>query len=98
MATWRTSPGVGFEKAWVDCILVEDRGPDAVVIIEKLPAYNADAPFVVSSTDLRADRAAVFAHVRRRIGANCVVDMPGEPLNFGPRLQIPADRVHAFEP
>src|SRR5437867_13391391 len=87
------SPKQGVQ-AWVDCVLLEDRGTDAFVVIENLPAYRADAPFLVSRTDLRDDQRAACARLRRTDGPNYVVDMPGEPLSFGPRLLIPAERVH----
>lgn len=84
-----TTPVLG----WVDCELLGRVDGRVLIVLRALPEYGADTPFLVPSGELRDDGHAVLAQLRSREGSNWIVDMPGEALNFGPRLIAPADRV-----
>ena len=84
-----TSPVLG----WVDCDVLGRVDTRLLIVLPALPEYGGDCPFLVSPGELRQDGRAVRAQLRFREGDNWVVDMPGEALNFGPRLLVPAERV-----
>lgn len=68
-----------------------------LIVIKGLPEYQADAPFFVLNEWLKNEKdgpAIVVNIVRPETGgAQFIVDVPGEPLNFGPRILVPMERV-----
>jgi hypothetical protein len=69
-----------------------------LIVIKGLPEYRGgDAPFFVLNEWLRDEktepRVVVNIVSRQTGGQQFVVDVPGEPLNFGPRILVPVERV-----
>lgn len=72
-------------------------GNGKLIVIKGLPEYGADAPFYVLNEWLKHENAgpAIQVNIVRSDtgGKQFVVDVPGEPLNFGPRIVVPMERV-----
>ena len=68
-----------------------------LIVIRDLPEYHADMPFFVLADWIKQENegpAIVVNIVRAETGGEeFVVDVPGEPLNFGPRLVVPTERI-----
>lgn len=83
----------------IRCEVVGDAPYDNAkhIVIRGLPEYGTDAPFFVLNEWLSEDKKGprvLVTIVRAQTGGDSyVVDVPGEPLSFGPRLLVPVKSV-----
>lgn len=98
-----TSGGVRFDSVFVRCKVQASRKPDEVIVtlddvpgVVTSPVFFVDPILVrttsVPSTDSRVDGTLEVLLLEDR-GSDVLIEVPGEPATYGPKLLVPREMV-----
>jgi len=98
------SGGVVFDAGWLRCVVTASRRPDELIVkIPNIPGAVAPPTFFVDPSIVRPKTkpmvgvdvdATVKVLLLETREQEAVVEVPGEPVSYGPKLLVPLDLLN----